>query len=120
MSKETRVTDPNTGGQKCSKEERFDLIPVAPLTELARLYGRGAQKYETRNWERGYKWSLSYAAMQRHANLFWSGESVDPQFPNCHHLAAVVFHAMAMMEFERTHPELDDRPKQKETTKGTE
>lgn len=107
---ETIQVDPVTGGKKGSKLERFDLIPTGPLSELARHYGKGAEKYEDRNWERGYRWSLSYAALQRHANLFWSGEDFD-QETGTHHMAAVAFHAMALIEFGNTHPELDDRSK---------
>lgn len=106
---EVIVTDPETGGQKGKKLARFDLIPVAPLWEVARLYGAGAEKYKDRNWERGYAWSLSFAAMQRHAWLFWSGESRDPG-TLCHHLASVVFHAFALMEFEARGHGTDDRP----------
>lgn len=47
--------------------------------------------------------------MQRHAWAFWNGETYDPE-TGSHHLAAVCFHAMAMMEWTETHPELDDRP----------
>ena len=117
---ETRVTNTDTGGQKGSKLARFDLIPTGPLWELAELYGVGARKYAERNWERGYAWSLSYAAAQRHLNLFWAGESHDNHTEDCpadcvthtgkHHLACAAFHLFAMQEFERTHPELDDRP----------
>ena len=71
---EVRTTS-KTGGEKGVKLERFDLIPVGPLTELARLYGIGAKKYDDRNWEKGYEWSKSYAAMQRHANEFWAGKT---------------------------------------------
>jgi hypothetical protein len=109
-SQEVRMVDPDTNAEKGQKMERYDLIPVAPLAEVARHYGIGASKYEPRNWERGYAWSLSYAAMQRHANLFWGGESYD-QESNTHHLAAVVFHALALMEYENTNKEKDDRPK---------
>ena len=40
---EVRITSP-TGGQKGQKIERFDLIPIKPLTGLARVYGKGAAK----------------------------------------------------------------------------
>ena len=103
-----RVTNPVTGGEKEVSPIRYDLIPVEPWREVAVLYGRGAAKYAANNWRQGYDWSNSYAAMQRHAQRFWSGESIDPQ-GKFHHLAAVVFHALALMEFEKTHPELDDR-----------
>lgn len=109
-SKETRVVDPSTGAAKGQKLERYDLIPVEPLREVARHYGVGASKYAIRNWEKGYDWSLSYAALQRHANAFWGGESYDPE-SNTHHLAAVVFHALALMEYEETNTDKDDRPR---------
>ena len=110
MSTEERITDPKTGGQKGSKMERYDLIPVEPLAEVARLYGVGAAKYAERNWELGYAWHLSYAALQRHANLFWGGESLDAETKR-HHLASVIFHAMALMEFETQRKGTDDRPR---------
>jgi len=104
---ETRVTS-DTGGQKGKKLARFDLLPVEPLTEVARLYGRGAEKYADRNWELGYDWGLSFAALMRHAWAFWGGESIDPETER-HHLASVCFHAMALMEYERTRKGSDSR-----------
>lgn len=123
-----------TGGQKGTKIERYDLLPVEPLAAVARHYGLGARKYADRNWERGYEWSKSYAAMQRHLAAFWRGEEMDfdpalieeGEEPTLH-LAAVVFHALALMQFSarrdyRPEPtaefpkppsygELDDRPR---------
>src|SRR5665647_773410 len=92
---EVRVTS-ETGGQKGTKLARFDLIPVQPLWAVAELYGYGTRKYADRNWERGYDWSLSYAALQRHANLFWSREDNDEE-TGLPHLAAVVFHALSLI-----------------------
>lgn len=106
---EVRVTDPTTGGEKGSKLARFDLLPATPLWMLAEHYGRGASKYADRNWERGYKWSLSFAALQRHAWAFWNGEDTDPE-TGSPHILAVAWHALALAEFMRTHPEMDDRP----------
>jgi hypothetical protein len=51
----------------------------------------------------------SFAAMMRHAFAFWGGEDIDPE-NDSPHLAAVVFHAFALMEYGRTHPEKDNRP----------
>ena len=107
VTDEVRVTS-STGGQKGRKLARFDLLPVGPLTEVARLYGRGAEKYADRNWENGYPWSLSFAAMQRHAWAFWGGESIDPENER-HHLASVIFHALALMQFEMSELGDDDR-----------
>lgn len=108
MSEETRITNPTTGGQKGKKIERYDLIPSRPLREVARNYGIGAQKYADRNWEKGVEWSLNFGALNRHLWAWWDGAKYDEA--GFHHLSAVVFHAMALMEYEVTHPELDDRP----------
>lgn len=105
---ETRITNVLTGGQKGSKPERFSLIPAEPLADVARVYGYGATKYAPRNWERGYNWSLSLDALGRHVNRFIAGEDLDPE-SGLPHLAHVVFHCFALMEWRRTHPDLDDR-----------
>lgn len=108
-SKETRVVNASTGGAKGQKLERFDLIPAEPLTELAKLYGVGAQKYDDDNWRKGYSWKLSFGAMMRHAWLFWFGFSRD-KGTKCHHLASVAWHAFTLMWFELHRPQFDDRP----------
>lgn len=65
------------------------------------------------NWRRGYDWSLSFAAMQRHSWQFWNGEDIDPE-TGSPHLAAVAWHALAMLHWS-LNPELkeeyDDRPR---------
>lgn len=120
---ETRVVNKETGAMKGQKLERFDLLPAEPLRQVARHYGIGSKKYSTegtsdgdRNWERGYDWSLSYGAMQRHLNAFWNGEDLDEETQSPH-LAAAGFHVLALLEFAKTHPELDDRPATKAKAK---
>jgi hypothetical protein len=108
-AEEVRVTS-STGGQKGSKEARYDLIPAGPLKTLAELYGRGALKYEDRNWERGYDWSLSFAALNRHLWQFWNGEDCDEETGKPH-LASVAWHAFALLEFMEKHPDFDNRPR---------
>lgn len=105
---EVRETS-ETGGQKGSKDRRFDLVPVGPMDDVARLYAFGAKKYAAHNWRKGYDWHLSYAAAQRHLTQFWNGEDVDEE-TGLPHLAAVVFHSLALMEFAKSYPEGDDRP----------
>jgi hypothetical protein len=109
MVEEVRTVNETTGGEKGQKLARFDLVPVRPLTYLAEHYGKGARKYANRNWERGYDWSLNYAALMRHVTQWWNGEDVDEE-TGSHHLVAVAWHAFALLEFAETHPELDDRP----------
>lgn len=108
---ETQVKS-TTGGVKGQKEARYDLIPGEALEMLARNYGRGARKYDERNWERGYDWSLSFAALNRHLWQFWNGEDMDEEV-GLPHLTCVLFHAMALLQFQ-LHPEkyaeFDNRP----------
>ena len=97
-----------TGGEKGVKLERFDLIPPEALGAIARHYGLGSRKYADNNWRRGYDWSKSYAALQRHANLFWGGEDIDPE-TGSPHIIAVAWHAITLYTFLNEYPEYDDR-----------
>jgi len=101
------MTDPQTGGRKGSKLARFDLIPPDALWELAEVYGRGADKYEDRNWEKGYKWSLNVAALQRHLNLWLMGEDEDLE-TGCLHMAQVAWHAFTLLTFSMRELGTDD------------
>ena len=95
-------------GKKGKKLARFDLVPPKALWLLAEVYGRGAEKYADRNWEKGIEYGDLYAAMQRHAWKWWAGETTDPE-DGQHHLASVIWMAAALIEMEETHPELDTR-----------
>lgn len=105
---EVRSVDPDTGAEKGTKLARYDLIPVLPLKKLAEHYGKGAEKYADHNWRKGYDWSKSYAALQRHANEFWGGEDLDPELRS-NHMAAVAFHAFTLLEYCETMRNKDDR-----------
>jgi hypothetical protein len=116
-SGEIRTTS-STGGQKGVKLARFDLIPPDSLWKLAEVYGAGGLKYADRNWENGYEWSKSYAAMMRHANQFWQGIDDDEELSDLagvpiNHIAQVIWHATNLQHF-YLHPDLykhfDDRP----------
>lgn len=100
----------STGGEKGTKDERFDLLPTEALAKVARHYGIGAQKYEAHNWRRGYEWSKSYAALMRHLTAFWGGEDIDEE-TGSPHMAAVTFHALALLTFMDEQREFDDRYK---------
>lgn len=110
IKKEKRVVNQKTGGEKSEKLARYDLIPYEVLDMVAEVYGRGAEKYSAHNWRKGYDWHLSFSSLMHHAGEFWEGESFDEETGN-HHLGSVVFHALALMYFEKRYPDLDDRPK---------
>ena len=113
MNEEIRVTDPTTGGQKGTKLARYDMIPARVLFELAEHYGKGEAKYASdesgkANWRRGYRWSLSYAALQRHLQQWLMGEDIDAE-TGSNHLVAVIWHAMALRHFQQNNVGTDDR-----------
>lgn len=115
-AEEERMITSETGGKKGTKLARVDLMPPRAVLEVAEHFGRGAAKYTTpdhdgsRNWEKGYNWSLSYAALMRHALAWWDGEDMDPELQS-HHMAAVAFHALVLLENRRINPQFDDRPR---------
>ena len=97
---EVRVTSV-TGGQKGAKLARYDLMPVDALRELAEHYGKGEKKYPAEagipNFRKGYDISLSYAALQRHANQFWGGEDIDAE-TGSNHMIAAAWHALYIVQ----------------------
>ena len=99
MTDEVRVVDPQTGGAKGSKLARFDLVPPDVMLELAEHYGKGSLKYDDRNWEKGYDWGLSVAALERHLNAWKRGEDFDEETGSSH-LVAVIWHAVALRWFQ--------------------
>ncbi len=99
----------NEGGMKFDDDkERFDLIPPGPLFALTQTYTYGARKYADRNWERGLKWGRVFAAIMRHLWKFWRGEACDEE-SGLPHLAHAAWGCMTLLEYTKTHPELDDR-----------
>ena len=104
---EIRITDAKTGGQKGKKMARFSLIPPEMLWDLAEHYGKGALKYEDRNWERGIQWSLALDALERHLNQWKQGEDRDPE-TGSHHLIAVIWHATALFWYQLRGKGTDD------------
>jgi hypothetical protein len=104
---EERITS-STGGQKGRKPERLDLVPVEPLWELSRVYGFGASKYDDHNYLKGYDWSLSIGAMQRHVTQWMNGEDTDDE-SGLSHLAHAAWHCFALMMFQQHALGTDDR-----------
>ena len=108
MSQESTSSTLSVGVKNDAGKLRFDLLPVRPLMLLVDVYTRGAKKYADRNWEKGLQWGRVFSAMMRHAWAWWAGEKHDP-VDGQHHLASVAWCALTLMEYEYTHPELDDR-----------
>jgi len=97
-------------GTKYDKgKPRMDLIPTSALKALGEVLEFGAQKYADRNWEKGISWSRLYASTLRHLVAYWDGLDKDEEsglHPLKHALTNIAF----LIEYTKTHPELDDRP----------
>ena len=105
--------DAGQGVKHDAGKERFDLIPPWPLLELAKIYTVGAAKYGDRNWEKGITWGRVFAAIMRHLWQWLCGEDNDPE-DGLSHLAHAAWGCLTLMEYSRTHPELDDRQRANE------
>jgi hypothetical protein len=106
---ETRYIDPLTGGEKGQKEARLGGADPMALSELAKVYGMGEQKYARYNYLRGYPWSLSVDALYRHLLAFLGGEEYDPE-SGLLHTAHVAWHALTLTSFQMRGVGTDDRP----------
>lgn len=96
---EVRIVDPDTGGAKGQKPQRYDLIPPEPLEALAEVYGFGADKYDDFNYLLGYDWKLSVGALKRHIAAWEMGESGDDE-SGLPHLAHAAWHCFTLQVFE--------------------
>lgn len=95
---------------------------IHPLLErtLGIVYTKGAEKYSdvaedgtvtydgTFNWRLGLSWLSVVDSALRHINYYNTGENND-QESGLPHLAHALWNVYALVEFVKSHPELDDR-----------
>ena len=105
------------GTKHDAEKPRLDLISPEAMTRLAEVLTFGATKYDSHNWRTGFKWSRIIASAMRHLNAFNQGIDKDSE-TGYSHIAHAMCNLMFLLEFERTHKELDDRYKYVEA-KGT-
>lgn len=84
------------------------LLSTEALNQTAAVLKFGAQKYAEHNWRKGFAWSRPLSAALRHITAFNNGEDKDPE-SGLSHLAHAMCCIMFLIEFEKTHRELDDR-----------
>jgi len=80
---------------------------------MAKVMGKGKDKYGAQNWRAGLQWSRIIGAAFRHLSAFNNGEDLD-QETGLSHIAHLGCCAMFLLEYIKTHPELDDRYKRGE------
>jgi len=84
------------------------LLSRIALEETAKVMDFGKEKYDAHNWRKGFAWSRPLSAAMRHIMAFNDGENKDPE-SGLSHLAHAACCIMFLLEFEKTHQELDDR-----------
>lgn len=86
------------------------LLSTEAMNQTAAVLKFGAIKYAEHNWRKGFTWSRPLSAAMRHLTAFNDGEDKDPE-SGLSHLAHAACCIMFLLEFEKTHKELDDRYK---------
>lgn len=107
-AQETRVVDPETGGEKGEKPCKLTAIDPLALEQLGLVAGYGTEKYARWNYLKGYKFSSSTDAAARHMLRFLAGESFDPESGH-HHMAHVAWHGLCAVSFDLRGIGTDDR-----------
>ena len=94
--------------RSCDADDvRFDLVPQIMLERVAKVMAKGAIKYGEYNWTKGFKWSSVLNHLARHLYLYLIGDTTED------HLAHMVCNLGFLMEYEVSHPELNDIPTRK-------
>lgn len=88
---------------------RHDLTPPFAQEQYAKVFTKGSEKYEDRNWEKGMSWSKVIASAKRHLLAFESGEDYDKE-TGLLHTAHLMANAAFMTEYYKICPWGDDRP----------
>lgn len=101
-----------TGTKLDAGKLRVDLLPSHAMFEVAKVLTFGCEKYGEHNWRQGIEWSRVYAAAQRHLMKWNSGETHDEE-TGINHLAHACANLMFLLTYSKSHPELDDRYREK-------
>ena len=86
----------------------MNLLSREALEQTAMVMAFGKEKYAAHNWRKGFAWSRPLSAAMRHLMAFNDGEDKDPE-SGLSHLAHAACCIMFLLEFEKTHKDLDDR-----------
>ena len=70
----------------------MDLLPVRALIEVAKVFEAGANKYASRNWEKGINLSRYMDSGLRHAFKWLRGDRDEP------HLAMAIWNFMCLQD----------------------
>jgi len=108
-------------GTKYDKgKNRLELLPVSAVNEIARVFTKGAEKYEDNNWMKGIKFSRVYGALQRHITAWWDRNDTDEEWGIshlCHAGCCLLFLITYTLKY-KLYRKFDDRPNYEEIVNG--
>jgi hypothetical protein len=91
---------PWAGEKHDNGKPRFDLLPPAAVTEMAKVLTFGAKKYAPENWRKVPDAKARYtAALLRHAFAYLGGETADTE-TQLNHMAHIMCCAAFLIELE--------------------
>jgi hypothetical protein len=91
---------PWVGEKHDNGKPRFDLLPPAAVTEMAKVLTFGAKKYAPENWRKVPDAKARYtAALLRHAFAYLGGETADTE-TQLNHMAHIMCCAAFLIELE--------------------
>lgn len=91
------------------------LVPPSTVRAIAKVLKAGMDKpnpYPERNWELGMSWTTVYASLLRHLMDWMDGEDYDKE-TGLLQVEHILTNASFLVEYAKTCPELDDRPKKR-------
>ena len=91
-----------------SGKPRLELLPTAPLEQIAQVLAFGAAKYGEHNWRGGMSWGRMVGACLRHVSAWMRGQDQDPE-SGLPHLAHAACCLLFLLEYTQTGVGTDDR-----------
>ena len=86
----------------------MELLSPLGLLEVAKVLEYGKGKYGPHNWRQGILWDRIIASILRHTLAYLGGETLDRE-TGLSHMAHAACDALFLVEYESSHPELDNR-----------
>jgi len=91
---------PKAGVKYDQEKERYDLVPVFAMEEVAKVLTAGAAKYDDENWRKVPNATRRYfSATQRHLAWVRKGQTHDSE-TGLHHYAHAITNLMFLLEKE--------------------
>ena len=100
-------------GKRFNKgKNRIELLSPVALWELAKVFTKGAEKYDDHNWALGMTYSSVFGCLERHTLKRKAGLLRDPE-TGCLHSSLIMSNAMILTHFDalpERYSEFDDLP----------